>query len=194
MPPEQCPHCGRFLKRAFVAGLQQASAACPGCGEELTSDAFGTSGQRPSGDERPRTAAVPVAEAPAVAGDGDEPEAVGSAAASATDAEAGGSTAPELVSDDPSVRPPDLEPTTVRGPDDVLHGWDTDAQMAGLWTDRRPFPTDTVIVAGAAVSGAVAGVVCARRRGSSVVAGALGGLAVGSLAAGIGRRIWQLEG
>ncbi|MEX0835066.1 MAG: hypothetical protein WD010_03175 [Nitriliruptor sp.] len=41
MPPEQCPECGRFLKRALIVGLAEAPAPCPRCGVELTADRFG---------------------------------------------------------------------------------------------------------------------------------------------------------
>jgi hypothetical protein len=42
VPPIQCPECGRFLANAFVAGLADAPAPCPGCGARLTADAVGT--------------------------------------------------------------------------------------------------------------------------------------------------------
>lgn len=40
MPPQQCPSCGRFLKRTFVEELSQGSSPCPGCEIELTPAAF----------------------------------------------------------------------------------------------------------------------------------------------------------
>ena len=39
--PEQCPECGRFLARAFVAGLGDGPQPCPRCGAELTADLVG---------------------------------------------------------------------------------------------------------------------------------------------------------
>lgn len=41
MPPEQCPECGRFLKRELVAGLADAPAPCPSCGIALTAAVLG---------------------------------------------------------------------------------------------------------------------------------------------------------
>ncbi|MFA9432105.1 hypothetical protein [Egicoccus sp. AB-alg2] len=91
-----------------------------------------------------------------------------------------------------SVRPPDLAPESVRGQDrDVLAGWDADAGVAELtrWqTDRRPFPTDTVIVAGAGLAGALVGATRARRG-----RGAARGLVAGVVAAAVARRIWRLQ-
>ena len=98
-----------------------------------------------------------------------------------------------VATTDASVRPPDLEPASVRGDDrDVLAGWDVDADVAELtrWqADRRPFPTDTVVVFGAGAVGALAGAVVGARRGR----GALRGLAVGVLAAAVARRVWRLQ-
>jgi hypothetical protein len=88
-----------------------------------------------------------------------------------------------------SVRPPDLAPDEVR--DDVLAGWDAgvSAVVGGPRRDEPPFPTDTVVVASAAVAGAIAGSLLDRRR----VRGALlGGLGAATLAAVV-RRIWRLE-
>lgn len=91
-----------------------------------------------------------------------------------------------------SVRPPDLAPDEVRGADDVLAGWDTDAEAADLarWqVDRPPFPTDTVVVVGAKLLGAVLGATLDRRRGRGLVLGAAAGLT----AAVVARRIWRLD-
>lgn len=41
MPPEQCPECGRFLAKAFVAGLASGPAPCPKCATELRGAQFG---------------------------------------------------------------------------------------------------------------------------------------------------------
>ena len=93
----------------------------------------------------------------------------------------------------PSVRPPDLPPEQVRDDaSDVLDGWDRGAGAAEIasWAqDRRPFPTDTVVVASGALGGALLGAVLTPRRGRGAVVGALLGLLV---AAGL-RRIWQLQ-
>ncbi|MEX1179020.1 MAG: hypothetical protein WEB09_11215 [Nitriliruptor sp.] len=51
MPPEQCPDCGRFLKRALIVGLADGPAPCPRCGVELTADRF--SGGAPDTSVRP---------------------------------------------------------------------------------------------------------------------------------------------
>jgi hypothetical protein len=89
-----------------------------------------------------------------------------------------------------SVRPPDLIPDLVR--DDVLAGWDVGvgpAEMARWGDDRRPFPTDTVVVAGAAMAGCVLGVVLDDRHGR----GAALGTVVGGVAGAAARRVWRLE-
>lgn len=41
--PAQCPECGRFLKNALVASLDEAAAPCPSCGTELTASRFAAS-------------------------------------------------------------------------------------------------------------------------------------------------------
>ena len=91
-----------------------------------------------------------------------------------------------------SFRPPDLAPDEVRTADDVLAGWDTDAEAADLarWQlDRAPFPTDTVVVVGAKVLGAVIGAAVDRRRGRGAVLGAAAGFTVAVVA----RRLWRLD-
>ncbi|MEX2505298.1 MAG: hypothetical protein WD378_10620 [Egicoccus sp.] len=91
-----------------------------------------------------------------------------------------------------SVRPPDLAPDQVRTADDVLSGWDTDAEAADLarWQlDRPPFPTDTVVVVGAKVLGAAIGATLDRRRGRGFVLGAAAGLTVAVVA----RQLWRLD-
>ncbi len=91
-----------------------------------------------------------------------------------------------------SVRPPDLEPETVRDTD-VLAGWDQPQRSAEVvelarWRkDRAPFPLDAAVLAGAGVVGAVAG---GWRDPLTGRGAALGGLAGVALAAA-GRRIWQ---
>jgi len=93
-----------------------------------------------------------------------------------------------------SVRPPDLDPRDVQAvDDDVLAGWDigaTDEEIAAWRLDRRPFPTDTVVVAVGAVLGGVLGsAVSTRRRPLGAGAGLLGG----AVAAGAARRVWELR-
>jgi hypothetical protein len=99
-------------------------------------------------------------------------------------------TGGEATGDAPSVRPPDLEPDTVR--DDVLAGWDVGVGAGGPadWADdHRPFPLDTVVVAGAAVVGLTLGAVVDRRRGRGAAVGAV----AGAIGAAVARRIWRLQ-
>ncbi len=154
MPPEQCPACGRFLKRSLVDGLATAPEPCPKCGRELTAAMFevGTVGE-------------------AVASGAPAGASVGSAGLA------------------PSVRPPDLPPDDVRDRPDPLAGWDAgvpDGLVAVR--DERPFPVDTVAVAGAAAVGAIVGAIVGRRAIRDAVLGALGG----AIGAGVSRRIWEL--
>jgi hypothetical protein len=176
VPPEQCPECGRFLKRTLVESLADAPEPCPKCGIELTAVMFGS-------------AATAAAPAPAAA-DG------APAAADGAPAAPGGPAAavppPTAAPSGSSVRPPDLPPADVRDQPDPLSGWDVGVPAGRTGTalidDRRPFPVDTVAVASAAVIGAGLGVLLGRRPVRDGVLVALGG-AVG---AGVARRIWQL--
>jgi hypothetical protein len=170
VPPVQCPSCGRFLKNSFVVGLADAPAPCPGCGTELTAEQF---------DEGPAPAATGAPRSPSERGEGALHGGGGQAR--------GGRQ--ERAS---SVRPPDLPPDEVRDAGgDVLRGWDTAAPGFDDWQrDRPPFPTDTVIVAGAGLAGALLGATLARDRRA---AGAAGGAAAGVAAAAIARRLWRLE-
>jgi hypothetical protein len=93
-----------------------------------------------------------------------------------------------------SVRPPDLEPGAVRDRSpDVLAGWDTGVsqeEIASWRHDRRPFPTDTVVVVGAGLAGLALGVAFDddhRLRGA--VVGAL----IGILGSAISRQVWHLR-
>ncbi len=86
-----------------------------------------------------------------------------------------------------SIRPPDLRPDTVRDRQDPLAGWDVGVPPPVV-EDRRPFPTDTVLVAAGAVVGGVAGTLATDRRARGGVLGALAGL----VAAGVVRRVWLL--
>lgn len=93
-----------------------------------------------------------------------------------------------------SVRPPDLSPQEVRDePEDVLAGWDlgaSEVEIAAWRRDERPFPADTIVVAGAGVLGLLLGGWFAaghRVRAASIGAG------VGLVAAAGVRRIWRLQ-
>lgn len=92
-----------------------------------------------------------------------------------------------------SVRPPDLEPGSVRDESsDVLAGWDEGGEVVDLdrWrADRPPFPVDAAVVGGSAVVGATVGAVTDRRRARGAVLGALVGAVLGAVV----RRIWRLE-
>ncbi|MFP4634607.1 MAG: hypothetical protein ACLFRD_01985 [Nitriliruptoraceae bacterium] len=93
-----------------------------------------------------------------------------------------------------SVRPPDLEPGSVReSARDPLAGWDPDASAAEVasWRDDRPpFPVDLTVVVGAALLGAGVGALSdERQRGR----GAALGLLVGVSTAAVVRRIWRLS-
>jgi hypothetical protein len=166
VPPERCPHCGRFLSRRFIATLEQGPTPCPRCDAALT-----------------------LADVGAEALDG---HAVGQEPAAAADAP---TDRPATTEDGPtvgapSVRPPDLEPDTVR--DDVLAGWDVGvgAGDRGAWgVDRPPFPLDTVVVAGAAAAGLLVGAAVDQRR----VRGAAIGAVAGAVAAAAARRLWRLQ-
>ena len=162
MPPQQCPECGRFLKNALIENLAQEPAPCPGCDVELTSAMFAGSAPDPSGAADP---AAPTA-----------------------------SRVPHEGQRDVSVRPPDLEPTAVRSTDDdPLARWDVGAtadEVASWRVDQRPFPTDAVVVAAAAVVGL--GVGCAADR-EVRARGAVVGFVAGAVAGAIVRRIWRLE-
>ncbi len=91
-----------------------------------------------------------------------------------------------------SVRPPDLAPAKVRDDDDALARWDVGADAAEIasWNhDRAPFPTDTVVVAGGALVGAVVGfrVTPERFRGAAVGGG------LGIVVTAAARQVWRLK-
>ena len=182
MPPKRCPECGRFLANEFVASLATASAPCPRCGTSLAPDDVVGGGTRAQRSQARTPEAAPTTSA-------------ASTPAAATSQGAGVRTAAASApSPDGSVRPPDLDPTDVRRQDpDVLAGWDRGAtaeEVASWRADRRPFPTDTIVVVGGAVLGAVAaGLLARRHRPAWIAAGAIGGAG----AAGASRRIWELR-
>ena len=185
MPPQQCPECGRFLKNALVEGLADAPAPCPKCGIELTAERFGVVDAEgppavPAGLTDPEVTDPEVVDAAAASSDDAPLEAVAVAAAPAPTTNGATPVAP-------SIRPPDLAPEAVRDRDDPLAGWDLGVPLPEV-RDRRPFPTDTVLVAAGAVGGAVAGSLTVDRRGRGATIGALAG--VGAVA--LIRRIWLL--
>lgn len=173
MPPKRCPECGRFLSNELVSSLASSSVPCPRCGTPLSADTIvgGGGGARATARTQPVTAAL-----------------------AATPAGGNGQAPQEQVLEPASVRPPDLDPSQLRSDEeDVLEGWDagvTADEIAGWRADRRPFPTDTVVVAVAALlGGVVGGVVCEQRRGLGAGIGAAGG----AVAAGVVRRVWELR-
>lgn len=170
MPPAQCPECGRFLAAAFVQGLATEPADCPKCGVRLTPAHFaaelGQASAPDAPDEEPAAAAELRDDAP-----------------------------PDPGPADASVRPPDLDPGQVRtdeqGRRDPLDGWDRrDADVVELDRFRagRQPPPDAAVVAGAAATGAVLGLLLSRRRGTGAVVGLLAGVAAGAAA----RQVWRL--
>ncbi len=71
MAPAQCPECGRFLSKTFIAGLTVESADCPKCETLLTAMQFGLDQAEgvttpKDRDEEPAQAAA-LREAPPVA-------------------------------------------------------------------------------------------------------------------------------
>jgi hypothetical protein len=187
VPSQRCPDCGRFLPRAFVASLADRRAPCPRCGVELD-------GARLASDDA-TTPEEPAVQQPATQEPAAQEPAAQEPAVQEPEREVLVTSPPPAdgVDDrqaDASVRPPDLAPDTVR--DDVLAGWDVGVgptQMARWREDRRPFPTDTVVVAGAAAAGLVVGAVLDDRHGR----GAAIGTVVGGVAGAATRRIWRLE-
>jgi hypothetical protein len=174
VPPQQCPTCGRFLKRALVDGLVEASAPCPKCGNELTAEMFGLDGAAAA--TTPLTSVRAAAAAPAAGPDG-------------ADAGAGAPVPAGATTAAPSVRPPDLPPSDVRDAPDPLAGWDVGAPGGPVEVrDERPFPIDTIAVVGSAAVGAVLGATFGDRPVRDGIFGALGG-AVG---AAVARQLWQL--
>jgi hypothetical protein len=177
VPPKRCPECGRFLSNELVASLASSSVPCPRCDTPLSADTIvaGSGGSSRIGS-RPR----PVAAAPV-------------AAAAVTSAPVNEQEAGERR-EAASVRPPDLDPREVQTADgDVLSGWDvgvTADEVAAWRTDRRPFPTDTVVVAvGALLGGILGSILFGRRRALGTGVGVLGG----AVAAGAGLRVWELR-
>lgn len=184
MPPQQCPECGRFLKRALVEGLTATPAPCPKCGTTLTAAMFG-------GADDVAVAAPAVSGGPGEGSPDEGPPAIPPGITDpdviAPEAAAPAITDPTPIDAAPSIRPPDLAPELVRDRDDPLAGWDVGVALPEV-VDRRPFPTDTVLLVAGAVGGAVVGTLTSERRGRAGVLGALAG--VGAVA--VIRRVWQL--
>ena len=147
MPPQQCPECGRFLKKDFVAALGAQPTPCPRCETGLTAAMFGV-GPVPAAEVAEEESPMPG-------------QASGDAEAAATDA---------------SVRPPDLQPTEVRdSPTGVLEGWDRGTGPQPV-VDRAPLPIDAIVLAGAGLVGAVLGSMIGERGCRGAVLGAAGGV------------------
>lgn len=163
----QCPECGRFLSKGFVAGLAVEPAACPKCETELTAAHFP--------DE--------LGQAAAPEGPTEEPAGAAEVRQEYPDAPAA----------DASVRPPDLEPGDVRvddvGQKDPLAGWDEDVVELDRFRSANAQPPDAAIVAGAAAAGAVIGALLADERR---VAGAGLGALLGAAAGAAARQVWRL--
>lgn len=178
MPPVQCPECGRFLKKSFVASLADEPAPCPGCETELRPELF---------DAPTEGSAAPTSTS--ASSGSTEPE---TASDTSDTSDASDTDANDTSDSGTSVRPPDLAPEEVRDHTDVLSGWDSGVgQQLDAWaTDRPPFPTDAVVVAGAGLAGLAIGAVVGRdRRATAAAAGAT----VGILSAAVARRIWRLD-
>lgn len=149
MPPEQCPECGRFLKRTLVESLAEAPEPCPKCGVELTAVMFGSAA---TADAPAPTAADEAATDPA------PPVALSGSSV----------RPPDLPPADVRDRPDPLSGWDVGVPVGP-------AGTAAI-DDRRPFPVDTVAVASAAVAGAALGAVLGRRPLRDATLAALAGV------------------
>lgn len=168
MPPQQCPECGRFLKKDLVASLTEEPTPCPRCESPLTAGTFGLAvdASAPPAPERP-----------------EEPREL------EQEAVAERAVAEEDLAAESSVRPPDLRPDEVRDAEgSVLAGWDRGGLPTG-GGDRAPFPTDAAVLAGAGLAGAVLGALFGERGCRGAVLGAAGGV----LGAAAARRVWRLE-
>jgi hypothetical protein len=187
----KCPECGRFLRRTLVESLTADPTPCPRCETGLVAEMF------------PEDRSVRPPDLGPAGRSGASPSPVGAATEQAPSAGPPAGRAParppepreatRSASDRGSVRPPDLVPVMVRDePRDVLAGWDVGLPAADLdrrRDDRPPFPTDTVIVAGAGVAGALVGALVPDRRGRNAAIGGLAGL----LGAAVVRQVWRLE-
>jgi hypothetical protein len=193
--PPKCPECGRFLKRTLVESLTADPTPCPRCETGLVASMYP--------DMYPDDRSVRPPDLRPTGRGSAATSAVGAEAVQAPPADPPSGPAPPATTEPPavarpgadrgSVRPPDLVPVMVRDePRDVLAGWDAGVSPGELdrWRDDRPpFPTDTVIVAGAGVAGAFVGALVPDRRGRNA---AIGGL-VGLLGAAMIRQVWRLD-
>jgi hypothetical protein len=175
VPPQQCPECGRFLKKAFVESLTSTPTPCPRCEAGLTVETFGLEEvippapgpASPTAADASATPGGPAVDVPPPPGAVDGPPAGGGV--------------------EPSVRPPDLQPGTVRdATGDVLSGWDPQGPAAVV--DRAPFPTDLVVLVTSGAVGALLGGLFGERG----CRGALLGGASGVLGAAVARKVWRL--
>jgi hypothetical protein len=191
VPPPKCPECGRFLKRTLVESLTADPTPCPRCETGLVASMFPDDRSVRPPDLGPT--GTPPAATSAVGVEAVQAPSTGATAGPAPTSRPGPSAVSRPGADRGSVRPPDLVPVMVRDePRDVLAGWDAGVSPGELdrWRDDRPpFPTDTVIVAGAGVAGALVGALVPDRRGRNA---AIGGL-VGLLGAAMIRQVWRLD-
>jgi hypothetical protein len=183
VPPQQCPECGRFLKKAFVESLTSTPTPCPRCGADLTVETFGLEEVIPPAP----APASPTPDDARVASDGPPPAGV-PASGDVPPPPGAVDGPPPAGGVEPSVRPPDLQPGTVRdAAGDVLSGWDPDGPAAVV--DRAPFPTDLVVMLTSGAVGALLGGLFGERG----CRGAFLGGASGILGAAVARRIWRLS-
>jgi hypothetical protein len=184
VPPQQCPECGRFLKKAFVESLTSTPTPCPRCEAELTVETFGLEEVIP-----PAPAPASPTPADAQGTTGEPPSPAGVPLAADVPPPPGAVDGPPAAGGvEPSVRPPDLQPGTVRdATGDVLEGWDPDGPAPVV--DRAPFPTDLVVMLTSGAAGALLGGLFGERG----CRGAFLGGASGVLGAGVARKVWRLS-
>lgn len=174
MSPEQCPECARFLSKAFVAGLEDGPAACPGCGAELGSTSFEQEQASGSNNLWPEGGAVTT-----------EATSAGDRDAASTEAATGQPDASSQVSAaEPGAAGAESAPPTF----DPLAGWDDDLGEDPYGPPASGPPPEAAIIAGAGAFGGLVGALLARRR----VLGALLGFGVGAGAAAAAQEIWRL--
>jgi hypothetical protein len=151
--PQQCPNCGRFLKKTLVEGLAEGDEPCPGCEVALTASMFDTSAAETS----------PGSEAPSASGDGGEDAPTDAASVRPPD------LPPDEVRDDAGEV---LEGWDRGAGVNEISSWRD---------DRPPFPTDAAAVLGGAVGGAVVGALASPRRLRGALLGSLVGALIAAV-------------